>query len=184
MELEKFYGHDKKITRFDARLTDLEDKFYAGEGCYPDRIFAINFGDGREDRNVRVYSVSGRSEISGNHTDHNHGKVLVAAISCDILAAVKKRDDGRIKISSDGFAPFELNADDTGAKECERGTSKALTRGVAAAIKGKGFVIGGCGLFKPRRIPRRGRIVIRRIRSFNRRNIQSIISRRGVKRYR
>lgn len=127
MELEKFYGHDKKITRFDARLTDLEDKFYAGEGCYPDRVF----------------SSPGRAEILGNHTDHNHGKVLVAAISCDILAAVKKRDDGRIKISSDGFAPFELNADDTGAKECERGTSKALTRGVAAAIKSKGFVIGG-----------------------------------------
>ena len=40
MELEKFYGHDKKIMRFDARLTDLEDKFYAGEGCYPDRIFS------------------------------------------------------------------------------------------------------------------------------------------------
>ena len=55
------------------------------------------------DRDVSLYSVGGRSEISGNHTDHNHGRVIAASINLDIIAVAAKRDDGVIAVKSEGF---------------------------------------------------------------------------------
>ena len=69
--------------------------------------------------------------------------MLVAAISCDIVAAVKKTDDGIVKICSEGYCPIKFNVNDTSLRENEKGTSTALARGVAEAIKKRGFKIGG-----------------------------------------
>ena len=52
------------------------------------------------------FSSPGRIEVIGNHTDHNHGKVLTAAISVDTLAFVTKTDDNNVRINSEGYAPF------------------------------------------------------------------------------
>ena len=57
------------------------------------------YGDGE----CRVLSVSGRSEISGNHTDHNKGCVLAASVDVDIIAVVKKTDENTVRIKSEGF---------------------------------------------------------------------------------
>ncbi|HNW86594.1 MAG TPA: galactokinase family protein [Candidatus Limiplasma sp.] len=92
---------------------------------------------------VLLISAPGRTEIGGNHTDHNHGKVLAAAINLDTLAAVSKRKDRTVRIFSDGYEPLEMNLDDLALSEAERGTTAALVRGVAKKLQEEGFVIGG-----------------------------------------
>ena len=63
--------------------------------------FAEIYGADRD--GVELFSVGGRSEISGNHTDHNHGRVIAASINLDIIAVAAKRDDGVIRVKSEGF---------------------------------------------------------------------------------
>ena len=127
MNFYNYYGEGFNVEELRPRLAKLLNAFRNNEGADADYLF----------------SSSGRAEILGNHTDHNHGKVLVAAISCDIVAAVKKTEDGVIKICSEGFCPIKFNVNDTAIRENEKGTSTALARGVTEAIKNKGFTVGG-----------------------------------------
>ena len=55
------------------------------------------------DKEVEIYSAPGRTEVGGNHTDHQHGQVLAAAVNLDAIAVVSKTDDGIIKVVSDNF---------------------------------------------------------------------------------
>ena len=103
--------------------------------------FAINFGDGREDRNVRVYSVSGRSEISGNHTDHNGGCIIGCAIDLDLIAVVSAREDGVIELRSEGFEPDIVRVGDGTAYP--RFSSASLISGIAEQIAERGYTVGG-----------------------------------------
>lgn len=92
---------------------------------------------------VGIYSAPGRSEIGGNHTDHQHGQVLAAGINLDAIAIVRRTQDGLIRVKSDGY---DLIAVDTGATECvdsEKESTAALIRGVAAGMKNRGHRIGG-----------------------------------------
>lgn len=92
---------------------------------------------------VLLISAPGRTEIGGNHTDHNGGKVLAAAINLDTLAAVSAREDRRVRLFSDGYDPLELSLDDLSVNEAEKGTTAALVRGVAQKLTDEGFAIGG-----------------------------------------
>ena len=96
-------------------------------------------------RSAPVYMVSapGRTEIGGNHTDHNHGKVLAAAVNLDTLAAVSKREDMTVRVFSDGYDPLELTLDELSKKADEEGTTASLVRGVAARLHELGYRIGG-----------------------------------------
>ena len=69
---------------------------------YTDALFAFA-GLYGEDREVTLYSVAGRSELSGNHTDHNHGCVIAASIDLDIIAVVSPTEGTTIRIKSEGF---------------------------------------------------------------------------------
>ena len=80
MVLSELYGSTANAKAFEKRVAAISAKFQEAFGSEPTDWF----------------SSSGRAEIVGNHTDHNHGKVIVAAIGCDILAAVKKRDDDAV----------------------------------------------------------------------------------------
>lgn len=90
-----------------------------------------------------IFSAPGRSEICGNHTDHNMGKAVGASIDLDILAVVSPRADGLIRILADGFAPVEVDCADLEKRDTEKGLSTALVRGIAAKMKEKGFKLGG-----------------------------------------
>ena len=98
------------------------------------------FGD-RAD--VQLISAPGRTEIGGNHTDHNHGRVLAAAVNLDALCAVSPRDDLKVRFHSEGYDPIELDLADLSARPEEEGTTAALIRGVAAGMKEAGYRIGG-----------------------------------------
>lgn len=95
------------------------------------------------EKEVEIYSAPGRSEVGGNHTDHQYGKVLAASINLDAIAVVAKTEDEQIRIKSEGYEPFEVNLNDLNLSEEEKGTSKALTKGVASKLKEKGYEIGG-----------------------------------------
>ncbi len=92
---------------------------------------------------LQMISAPGRIEIAGNHTDHNNGRVLAAAVNLDCLAAVSPRGDMKVRVTSRGFRPVELDLNSTSVREEEKGTSAALIRGVAAGMKEKGMKLGG-----------------------------------------
>ncbi|NLV57263.1 MAG: galactokinase [Clostridiales bacterium] len=92
---------------------------------------------------VLLVSAPGRTEIGGNHTDHNKGKVLAAAVNLDTLAAVSVRTDNRVRVFSEGYEPMEMSLEDLSCQESEKGTTVAMIRGVAARMKEMGYAIGG-----------------------------------------
>ena len=94
--------------------------------------------------NVGIYSVSGRSEISGNHTDHNHGRVIAASIDLDIIAIAAKTDGSVIKVKSEGFDEDTVDfAAYTEADEKLFGTSASIIAGMCKGFKNNGHNIGG-----------------------------------------
>lgn len=93
------------------------------------------------DNDVIIVSVPGRSEVCGNHTDHQHGEVLAAAINLDIIAVVGLQDS--VKILSDKYDLKEIFLDDLNKKDEESGTSEGLIRGVLSKFKQLNFNIGG-----------------------------------------
>ncbi len=92
---------------------------------------------------ILMVSAPGRIEIAGNHTDHNNGRVLAAAVSLDCLAAVAPRQDMKVRVLSEGFSPVETDLTDTSVREEDKGTSASLIRGVADGMMQNGMKIGG-----------------------------------------
>ena len=101
--------------------------------------YISNFGDG----DVEVYSAPGRSEIGGNHTDHQHGEVLAASINNDAIAVVTPLEEPIIKVVSDGYDMLTLSLNDLEMQEKEKESTLALLKGVLAGIKQHGCQIGG-----------------------------------------
>ena len=95
------------------------------------------------DGEIIFYSASGRIEVTGNHTDHNNGKVLCAAVSVDLLACVTPLAEQKIIVKSLGYPVVEVDIRDLDIHEEEKGGSFALVRGVCKAFKDRGYNIGG-----------------------------------------
>ena len=93
---------------------------------------------------VMFVSAPGRIEVVGNHTDHQNGWVLAAAVNLDTVAAIAPRDDTVVKLYSEGFdTPFEVDISDTDVRAEERESTLALIRGVAARLLQLGYKVGG-----------------------------------------
>ena len=125
--LECLYGSDAPAQRGRYRL--LMDSFR--------ELF------GTEGREPRLFSAPGRSEIIGNHTDHQHGRVVAAAINLDAIAAAAEREDGVICIQSKGYPMDRVDLAQLDPLEQEVGASAALIRGMAAELKRRGYSVGG-----------------------------------------
>ena len=95
------------------------------------------------DHEVSFFSTPGRSEICGNHTDHQYGKVLAASINLDAVALVSKNEESCISLHSTGFEIPSVHLDDLSIHPEEAGTSQALIRGIAARLKELGYRVGG-----------------------------------------
>ena len=93
--------------------------------------------------NVALFSAPGRTEIGGNHTDHQHGHVLCASVNLDMLACAAPNGQNMIRIRSEGYPVLEVELDDLLPREEEAGSSAALVRGVAAKIVQRGYTVGG-----------------------------------------
>ncbi len=91
-----------------------------------------------------LFSSPGRTEVCGNHTDHNRGQVLAASINLDILGAAVPEETGSVRIISDGYEKtFEIDLNNLIPVEGEKGTTESLVRGVASGFVNAGYNIGG-----------------------------------------
>ncbi len=128
-QLRYLYGGDE------ALLKRQQERYATLIRCHAE-LFGI-----KED--VRLISAPGRTEIGGNHTDHNNGRVLAAAVNLDALCAVSPRDDLTVCFHSEGYEPIRMELSDLSPREEEKGTTRALIRGVAAGMQQAGYRIGG-----------------------------------------
>ncbi len=103
--------------------------------------FAAIYG---ADREVTLYSVAGRSELSGNHTDHNYGCVVAASIDLDIIAVASPRNDSIIRIKSEGFPEDVVDFAEYAAPVADRfGSSGSIIAGMVAGFRKDGYAVGG-----------------------------------------
>ena len=107
--------------------------------CNAVDTFVDLFGDGE----LHLFSAPGRTEIGGNHTDHNHGRVLAGAVNLDVLAVVRENDEGVIRVHSEGYVPDCVSLNALAVQPEEAGTSAALIRGTAARFAEVGWHVGG-----------------------------------------
>lgn len=128
-KLSELYGHDgafPQIKRYSALLDGFQ------------RAFSV-----ADDAEAALFSAPGRTEIIGNHTDHQGGRVLAATVSLDMAAAARPRTDGVVRILSDGYAPLTLSIAERDPVPSERNTSAALVRGISAYLAAHGYAVGG-----------------------------------------
>lgn len=92
---------------------------------------------------MQTFFAPGRTELAGNHTDHQNGRVLAAAVDLGITAQVERRADLLVRVESEGYPAFEVDLTDTAPRPEEIGTSAALVRGVAAAMQKRGGSVCG-----------------------------------------
>ena len=128
---------------FDSALTSL---YGASASVQKNRYIRVLNAFGElfgEQNEISFFSAPGRSEVGGNHTDHNHGKVLAAAINLDAIAAVSKNGKDVIRLKSEGYDMDMVDITDLTPKKSEYSKSKALIRGVCAGFVERGYEIGG-----------------------------------------
>ena len=125
--LTTLYGADA-LEAQRARYCEAVDKFVE---IYGDRD------------NLRIFSAPGRTEIAGNHTDHNYGRVLAASVNLDVIAIVSANDSDEIAIQSKGYKMDRIALNDLEVKESEINHAASLIRGMASRFAQKGLKIGG-----------------------------------------
>ena len=103
------------------------------------KTFTGLFGDSE----VSVFSAPGRSEVCGNHTDHQHGEVLACSINRDALAVASPREDGTVRVKSGSDDVITVNISDLDIDSSLYGTTVSLIKGVLRGIKDRGYIIGG-----------------------------------------
>ena len=127
--LKTLYGsYEQTISRQKQRYSEAVDRF---RECYPDC------------EEISVFSAPGRTEIGGNHTDHQHGCVLAAAVNLDIIAVVSFNNMGVIRLQSEGHSPNNVNLSDLSVQDNEKGNSSALIRGIVSKFCEMGIEVGG-----------------------------------------
>lgn len=129
---------------FDARLLDIyvdEDMLAYQKERYIKAIKKFEELYGKAE--VEIYSAPGRSEVGGNHTDHQRGQVLACGLNLDIIAIVEKTDDDIIRIVSDDYNISDINVNDIEKRDSEENTSESLIRGVVKKLKDEGYSVGG-----------------------------------------
>ncbi len=126
--LRTLYGSDAAVIETQKeRYTKLVDEFVATYG----------------DKDLTVFSSPGRTEIGGNHTDHNFGRVLAGAVNLDNVAIAAPNGTDKVHILSSGYPQFEVDLSILTPNEKEYYTSVGLVRGICARMKELGFKIGG-----------------------------------------
>ncbi|HKJ79155.1 MAG TPA: galactokinase family protein [Prolixibacteraceae bacterium] len=135
----ELYGNDSKILKQQAdRYETLINEF---KNTY-----------GNDD--VLLFSSPGRTEIGGNHTDHNFGRVLAGAVNLDNIAVAAASDSNVIRIKSVGYPEFQVDLEDLNIDESQFYTSKSLVKGICARMKENGYKIAGFDACIDGRVPK------------------------------
>lgn len=139
IENNEFLNAFRKIYGTDEAELNYQKERYANAV----KNFAQQFPDREE---IRFYSAPGRTEIGGNHTDHQHGCVLAAAVNLDIVAVASFHQDGVIRVKSEGYDAFTVKLDDLSSQSNKMGTV-AIICGIVAKFSDMGVQIGGFDLY-------------------------------------
>ncbi|MEE3392129.1 MAG: galactokinase family protein [Lachnospiraceae bacterium] len=142
--METINSIEEKIMRgeLDTLLTDV----YVDEKKIPyekERYLKAlkSFGEYFDEKEVGLYSAPGRTEVGGNHTDHQHGEVLCASINDDAIAVVSGADD--IRVLSEGYDMITIGPNELDKAKEEEGTTRAIIKGVVGGLKKRGYKAGG-----------------------------------------
>jgi len=95
------------------------------------------------DADVNLFSAPGRTEVGGNHTDHQHGRVLAGSVNLDVIAVAAKNNDNTVRIKSEGYDMDVVDLNQLDVVKSEEGKAISLIRGMCAFVKELGFEIGG-----------------------------------------
>ena len=128
-KLSVLYGNNPRRIEHMQQRWDQLLQMYA-------RIYSSN-------DDVELFSTPGRTEVGGNHTDHNAGRVLAAAVDLDLIAVAGRSNEDVIRVISSGYSPVEVDLHQLEAIEEERFTTAALIRGICARLTELGWKIGG-----------------------------------------
>ena len=134
--------HSLRKGRYDKALAAL----YGDAAAALERAIRLaeTFSDSYPDTaDAILFSAPGRTELGGNHTDHQHGHVLCASVDMDTLACAAPNGLQVIRLHSEGYAALQIALDDLNPREDEKNTTAALIRGVAARISELGYPTGG-----------------------------------------
>lgn len=126
--LKKVYITDEEAEKQTKRYISLAKDF---DGVFGNR-------DG-----IRFFSAPGRTEVGGNHTDHNHGRVLAAGINLDAVAITSKNDENIVRVKSRGYSMDTVDLSDLSIDDVDTGHSNALVRGMCDGFVKRGYKIGG-----------------------------------------
>lgn len=144
-------GYDSTLSHLYCRPTDQL-------GPYRDRInhvmdgFISEFGKS-EDTDVAIFSAPGRTEIGGNHTDHQRGKVLTGSVDLDAITCAAPNGSGEVRIFSEGYGLTSIDIADLSPVKEEENTTKAIIRGTLAAIVSRGYEVGGFDAYVTSDVP-------------------------------
>ena len=137
--LSELYGHEPEVLKEQSeRYADLLERF-RNISLFPNPVFL---------------SSPGRTEIGGNHTDHNLGRVLAGAVNLDNVAVAAKNNSEIIRIESTGYPGFTVDLSELNPDDDEKYTSAALVRGIASRMKELGYSIGGFDAVIDGRVPK------------------------------
>ena len=130
--------------RLDERIIDIyvdtaKLEYHKKRYVQAIELFETYYGAGE----AELFSAPGRSEVGGNHTDHQHGEVLAASINLDTIGIVRQTEDNQIRIISDDYDEVVVSLDDIGCKDEEKETTTALIKGVVASFMERGYNVGG-----------------------------------------
>ncbi len=101
-----------------------------------------------------LFSAPGRTEIGGNHTDHQHGRVLVGSVNIDMIAAVGTNDLGQLRLKSEGYDLCVIDLSDLEKKKSEENTSPAILRGTCAGFAQRGAKLSGLDVYVASNVPK------------------------------
>lgn len=101
-----------------------------------------------------LFSAPGRTEIGGNHTDHQHGRVLAGSVNIDMIAAVGTNDLGQLRLKSEGYDLCVIDLSDLEKKKSEENTSPAILRGTCAAFAQRGAKLSGLDVYVASNVPK------------------------------
>ena len=130
-------GMDERFLDIYVDATKLE--YHKRRYVQAIELFEAHYGAGE----AEIFSAPGRSEVGGNHTDHQHGEVLAASINLDTIGIVRQTEDNQIRIISDDYDEVVISLDNIDCKEEEKETTTALIKGVVAGFMERGYKVGG-----------------------------------------
>jgi galactokinase len=136
---KKLYGTNSAVLQEQAkRYASLMDEFLSSYGT----------------SDVELFSSPGRTEIGGNHTDHNYGRVLAGAVNLDNIAVAAKNNSNIVRVKSIGYPEFQVDITDLTPLKEEYYTSEALIKGIVARFKQLGYEVGGFDMCNESRVPK------------------------------